>query len=251
MIQAAATGSWPDAPLEPTLSEAELHIWRARAPVSADRAAAFAATFTDDERERAERLLMPASHDAFIAARGALREILGRYLESPPAELRFRYGAQGKPALAPPYSESGLEFNLSHSAGYILLAVGRGHEVGIDIEAVREDIALEALARRYFAPREADRLLRLADPSARLSAFFACWTRKEAYLKLKGAGLTFPLHDFEVTFLPAEAPRVVSTRLAGDRGSDFSLLDLAATPACRAAVIHPAPARTLYTWSFH
>ena len=110
------------------------------------------------------------------------------------------------------HAESGIEFNVSHSGDVFLYAVSRGRTVGVDVEWKKEGLAVEAIARRYFAPGEARLLLEQAPSEQRLPNFYRCWTRKEAYLKAKGTGLTTELHAFEVTFLPGVPPRSCTQR---------------------------------------
>ena len=132
-----------------------------------------------------------------------LRTILGRYLGRDPAQLRFRYGPSGKPVL---YVESGshsIRFNVSHTRDIALYAVTIGREIGVDIERIRVDFGTEDIAARFFSGREVAALGALPPPY-RLEAFFTCWTRKEAYLKARGQGLSFPLDRFTVSLAPGE-----------------------------------------------
>src|SRR5207237_5593023 len=131
-----------------------------------------------------------------------LRWILGAYLGREPATLPFRYNDYRKPSLA---EGDDVQFNLAHSDGLALLAVARGREVGLDLERVRPEVAGEEIAERYYSPAEVA-AFRALPPSERERAFFACWTRKEAYLKALGRGLTVPLEGFEVTLAPGEPP---------------------------------------------
>jgi 4'-phosphopantetheinyl transferase len=139
-----------------------------------------------DERERAKRFHMEGDRDRFTAGRGWLRQLLAGYLDADPEELAFRQDASGKPHLTRP-DASWLRFNLSHSAGLAVFAVVRGREVGVDIEQLRLDFPVDAVARRIFSPRE-QQALDLLPLGQRVDAFFALWTRKEAYLKGIGVG---------------------------------------------------------------
>ena len=137
----------------------------------------------------------------FVAARGALRETLAKYAGCEPGRLEFQYGAAGKPALA----SGDLHFNLSHSRGLALYAVARGREVGVDIEKVRREAALQLIAARFFPPEEAE-ALRALPPAERVEAFFRLWTRKEAYIKARGEGLRILAESIDPrwTVLPLE-----------------------------------------------
>jgi 4'-phosphopantetheinyl transferase len=198
---------WPTPPAHPTLAPDEIHIWRASLDLPTETLRLLRATLSDDEQQRADRLLFTHVRDHFIAARGTLRALLARYLETPPARLQFTYGERGKPSLAGPPD---LRFNLSHSHGLALYAVARQHDLGIDLEQIKPDIDYAPIARRYFAPGEYAALCALP-AAAQLRAFFGCWVGKEAYLKAHGAGLWQPLDAFAVPLLsggplPAAAP---------------------------------------------
>jgi 4'-phosphopantetheinyl transferase len=150
------------------------------------------------EQDRASRFRDPLHQKRFSYAHISLRRILASFLHCPPAVIEFSTGPQGKPALAPGIP---LRFNLSHSAGMGLAAVSLAQEIGIDIEAHRPDLERESIARRFFSTPEASEIA--AIPAHRqTAAFFACWTRKEAYLKARGGGLSIPLDSFCVTVVP-------------------------------------------------
>jgi 4'-phosphopantetheinyl transferase len=163
------------------------------------------------ERARAERFVFEQHRRRFTAARGLLRETLAEELGLDPGGLRFEYAARGKPSLAAGQG-AGLRFNLSHSEDRLLIAIGRELELGVDIERVRDDIEHDAIARRFFS--EAERAALLAQPVAsRAAAFFVIWTRKEAYIKLLGGGLSIPLATFEVSL--GSSPRLLRGALEG------------------------------------
>lgn len=183
---------------------------------------------------RAERFRSPTDARRFVAGRGILRAILGRYLGRDPSTLSFRYDASGKPSLAPDGGETRCRFNVSHSNALALYAIAWEREVGVDVEYVRPG-SNEGIAERFFAPREVASLGQFpADRRDR--AFFACWTRKEAYLKARGQGLLLGLDRFEVSVDPDET--VVSLRSDAERAeaSRWSLRALAPAPGHAAAV---------------
>ena len=145
---------------------------------------------------RSERGLEARRRDLVLSG-VALRSILAAYLDSDPLAARFVVAPGGKPRLDPAWTASPLSFNLSHSRGRALVAVSLGREVGVDVERLRRDLPIERLAARFFAPREIA-ALRSTPETVRPAAFFACWTRKEAYMKARGDGISRPLDDFEV-----------------------------------------------------
>ncbi len=183
-----------------------MHIWRLRLDWPDEAVTRMAAVLAPDERERAGRFVFDRDRRRYTLARGQLRQILGVRLGIAAEAVRFAYGPYGKPRLAG--VEGGLEFNLAHSADLGLLGIGEGRPIGIDLEYQRGGIDLEGIARRFFAPGEVARwgALRAAE---RPAAFYRCWTRKEAYLKAHGAGLSVALDSFEVTFAAEDRPRLV------------------------------------------
>jgi 4'-phosphopantetheinyl transferase len=185
------------------LAGGAVHLWRAVLEQEPERLAALAATLAPEEQARAARFYFPRHRAHFIAARGLLRELLARYLAAPPAALRFTYGPYGKPALAAECATADLHFNVSHSGGQALYAVAHGRAVGVDIEEIKPDNWNLTIAQHFFSAREQAALQAL--PShLQTQAFFNCWTRKEAYLKATGAGLTLRLDAFDVSLAPGE-----------------------------------------------
>jgi 4'-phosphopantetheinyl transferase len=180
----------------------------------------FEAALAADEKARAQRFVFQPDRNSYIAARGVLRELLGRYLKKGPSEIEFDYGAQGKPALRSGWSQSGVQFNVSHSHGMALFAFAVARQVGVDVELVRPDFAGEKIAERFFSPQEV-RELRSLPAAVQDDGFFLCWTRKEAYIKARGEGLQIPLKSFHVSLTPGKP-----ARLQADDSSRWSLRSL-------------------------
>ena len=178
----------------PELPENQVQVWRTALPRTEQEAAPYLPLLSPDEQARAGRFILPRSRAAFVGARGTLRLLLGRYLGIDPAQLRFCYSPQGKPAL----EGHDLCFNLSHSGSLALHAFSRRLPLGIDVERLRPEVADAQIARRFFSPREVA-ALELVAPQRRTEAFFTCWTRKEAYLKARGEGLSLGLDAFAVS----------------------------------------------------
>ena len=153
---------------------------------------------SSDERERAARFHFERDRQQYCATRAVLRILLGAYLQTSPHELEFQYSDKGKPALALRQEGSGLAFNASHSGDFALLGFTRCSHIGVDIEKIRDDFDTASIARLFFSAREQDELSRLpADQQHH--AFFRCWTRKEAFIKALGEGLSHPLNQFDVS----------------------------------------------------
>jgi 4'-phosphopantetheinyl transferase len=205
-------------------------------------------TLDAEERHRAGRFRAPADQQRFIAARGTMRLLLGRYLNQAPREVRFRYGPNGKPALEGTANTADLRFNLSHSNSHGLLAITLGREIGVDLEWMRPLPDALAIAQRFFAPREYATLLGLAK-GCQQEAFFACWTRKEAYLKAHGGGLSFPLDRFEVSLTPGEPARLLRITDEPEGHLHWSLHDLPQISGYRAALaVQGAVSRICFAW---
>jgi 4'-phosphopantetheinyl transferase len=218
--------AFPPAPAAlPPLSGDTIHLWSARLDPPPWRVAELARLLDPDEQARAARFRFDVHRRRFTVGRGFMRSVVGAYLGVEPARLVWSYGPKGKPFLAEPPAGDPFHFNLSNSEELALLGVERVREIGVDVEYLRPLSDLEALARRFFSPGESETLLALP-PELRVRAFFNCWTRKEAYLKAVGDGLSAPLNRFDVTLAPGEAPRML--RLEGDaeRAACWSLYHL-------------------------
>jgi len=197
--------AWLSPPAELVLGADEVHVWRAGLVQPPAVIAALAQTLSDDERARAARFHFERDRSAYTVARGALRSLIGRYLGLSPDQLVFGYRDKGKPYLASPQGE--LRFNVSHSGGLALLAFVRSREIGVDIEQRRQLSDLVSLARTSFSPNEYAVFSRL--PTAdHVEAFFSCWSRKEAFIKATGEGVS-QLADFDVSLAPGEPAQLL------------------------------------------
>jgi 4'-phosphopantetheinyl transferase len=214
--------SWWDHPL---LRSDDVHVWRVALDQPASVAQSFLRILAPDERRRSENYYFPKDRDCFVIARGVLRTLLGRYLQSEPDQLRFCYGSHGKPALIGPSGSDQIRFSVSHSNQLALCAVTRNREVGVDVEYVREDLANTEIAERFFSSREAA-MLRALPIERRVEGFFNCWTRKEAYVKARGRGLSLPLNLFDVSVGPGAGAAILSTQENSKEALNWSLRDL-------------------------
>ena len=204
----------------------EVHIWCASLNVPQEASARLYATLTPDERTRSARFRFERDRQRFIVARGALRDLLARYLQTQPAQISFVYDAFGKPDLSPEFA-NGLRFNLSHSAGFALIAIATGSDVGVDLEYIRAESDHADVARRFFSAAEVD-YLRALPSHLYAEAFFSCWTKKEAYLKACGEGLAIPLNSFSVLLTtdpahPREVPVASNEIVSAKRWSLYTL----------------------------
>ncbi|MEP6919457.1 MAG: 4'-phosphopantetheinyl transferase superfamily protein, partial [Acidobacteriota bacterium] len=197
---------WGSAPLTGDLPDGAIHVWLARLDQFAADPAAFDAVLSLDEQERAERFVFDRDRRRFAAARILLRRLLAAYVRTAPADLRFSCDGYGKPSLTG--HDAAPAFNVSHSGDAAVFAFSRAGEVGVDDEAVRAMTDAAQIASRFFAPGEVERL-RALPLALQHEAFFECWTRKEAFVKAIGEGLSHPLDSFEVTLTPGDPARLV------------------------------------------
>lgn len=243
----------PDATWQPLpagtrlpLAPGEVHVWRMRldlAPTSeSPHPPPHWAVLSADEHARAARFFLREHGDHYATARGTLRHILGAYLAQPPASLRFSTGAHGKPALVTgTHSPNALEFNLSHSAGLALVAVAQHGAVGVDVEWHRDTVQHLAVARRFFSGREQQMLAALGDAAAVKHGFFAAWSRKEAYLKATGHGISRGLHHFDVSLEPGAPAALLADRLDASAVARWTMANIEAAPHYSAALVAARP----------
>jgi 4'-phosphopantetheinyl transferase len=219
----------------PALNENNIHVWNARLPGGVSQQQYLEGLLSGDESGRRARFQFEDDRRNFAFARGLLRSLLAAYCGGDPRELRFRYSEHGKPSLAGPAGEEDLQFNLSHSRGAVLVAICRGRAVGVDIEKVREDVNPQEIAARFFSLAEQRALMSLAKAEQR-QAFFRCWTRKEAFLKARGHGLSFPLERFDVSMGAEETEVSLTTRPDPAEAERWAILPVPAPEGYAAAV---------------
>lgn len=190
---------WEIPTSHPVFTHNEVNIWCGTTDVLLPQLSSFTKMLSPAEVARADRFRFAHHRTAFIVAHGLMRTILGRYLQCEPSHLQLASAMNGKPYLqSDNQTVDSLRFNLSHTEGLILLALAQNREVGIDVERIQDDMDFMTMAEQFFAVEEVQRLRQF--PSEDLpEAFFRCWTRKEAYLKARGDGLTFPTQQFAVS----------------------------------------------------
>ena len=225
-----------------------IHVWRADLRVSPPCFRRLESTLSPDECARAARFHFPEHRERFTAAHGVLRDVLSRYLDVPAAQLAFAINAYGKPALASP-DHAWLQFNLSHSGDLALVAVTRDRSIGIDVERIAPPDNLPRLMEQFFSESE-NAAFRALPEGKREAAFFAGWTRKEAYIKALGVGASLPLHQFDVTLHPDEPARLLADRANPGNVARWSLLDLDVGPDYAAALAVYTPPGPVTCWQW-
>lgn len=200
----------------PELDNAGIHVWKAS--VKDFTAKQFWPILSNPEKIRANRFVFPEHQDRFIIVHGILRNLLADYLHAKPEDLSFKTNKFGKPKI------NNINFNISHSRDLALFAISNNYDVGVDIEFINKDIDLD-IAERFFSAHEAQALLKLPI-TQQPKAFFNCWTRKEAFIKAIGTGLSFPLHKFDVDISYNKDSLLLNIRDAKYKPSDWKIFNL-------------------------
>lgn len=175
----------------PDLGEDTIHIWGVHVPEIRGQLDALCSILCAEEQKKAERFFRESDRHSSIAARGALRVLLSAYTEIPVRKIAFDYSGNGKPHVM----DSDIEFNVSHSGEWVVLAFGRNRNVGVDVEKIKREIDVQAIASRYFTLEEIALIEKAED---RHALFFQLWARKEAYVKARGSGLFRELNRVSV-----------------------------------------------------
>lgn len=227
-------GSWSQARSPTLFPSGRIDIWRVCLddPSTIDSQASL---LSPDEIIRANRFHFEKDRNHFSRCRAALRALLAGYVEISATEILFEYLGGGKPQLAAEQNPRALQFNVSHSAGVALIAFGSEHRLGVDIERIRGDVDTSSLAERFFSLRERAGLRALPE-HLRVPGFYACWTRKEAFMKATGDGLSFPLADFSATTHPDIDPMLEELRGNTEAPKHWFLADLRVADGFRATV---------------
>jgi 4'-phosphopantetheinyl transferase len=216
-------------------AEDEVQLWRVDLEAIRAEESGWQEILSSDERNRAARFHFPDDRQRFVASRALLRTILAGFLNIDAKELRFSYSKKDKPFVGPAHADSGITFNMSHSGGVALYAFARRREIGVDVEQIRSDFDIEPIARRFFSVLEQQQLAALPADS-RVDAFFRCWTRKEAYIKAVGDGLSLPLSQFDVSLDPSGTDALLATRPDSSEAGQWLLRGVPGGPGYSAAL---------------
>ncbi len=220
----------------------KIEVWPVRLVASETALARCVGWLAADEQARAAKFHFDQHRRAYVLGRAVLRGLLGRMLDMPPSQIQFCYGPKGKPALAD--SRAPLRFNVSNSGNLAVYAFTEGCEVGIDVEAIRPVPDMELIAARFFSPAESSELMSVPEPD-RPQAFFNCWTRKEAYIKAVGDGLSVPLDSFQVTLRPGAPAEMLCLEGSAEAAKAWTLEDFTPAPGCVGAVAYPDQRRPM------
>jgi 4'-phosphopantetheinyl transferase len=214
------------------LAPGVVHLWHRQLTAPLAEVNACYGLLSQEEKERAMRFRIDRPRTDFVLTRGTLRLLLAHYLNTSPQHVCFRYAAQGKPALV---GESELYFNASHTEGLALMAFAHRRAIGVDVENLERKIEVGRLAERFFSEREKQALKQLRGDELQ-AAFFRCWTRKEAYIKAKGDGLSLPLDQFDVSITADDRDALLATRPDPAEATRWTIRDVAVGAGYAAAV---------------
>ena len=235
-------------PEELALGKGEVHVWRGIVDIPSADLQVYWETLNTDEQGRALRFRFPQHRTRFISARGMLRKLLGYYLSLAPQDIELGIGLQGKPFVQCQGPQQ-LYFNVSHSQRLVLMAFSTSSEVGIDVEGHQKHLDHQAIAKRIMNEQETSWLHSLP-VSKQKSAFFNCWTRKEAFVKAHGKGLTFPLRNVTVSFLPGQPTSILKVENHELNILSWSIYSICARPLYAGALVVAGKPRTIKYWDY-
>jgi 4'-phosphopantetheinyl transferase len=215
-----------------SVADGEIRIWFCRLDRADAELAQMRATLSEDEATRAARFFQDRDRNHYIVARATLRKLLAIQLGCAAEEVCFEYNEWGKPALPAGFARRDIRFNLSHSHGVAVYAITGERDVGVDVESVRPEFATETIAENFFSRHEVI-ALRSLPLEQQPDGFFNCWTRKEAYVKARGEGLSIELASFDVSLKPGEPAAILR---AVDRAK-WSIASFRPEPGRVAAIV--------------
>jgi len=243
------TGLWHKTPAKLSLSDKYIDIWRTALDLPQRQVDEYLTLLSSEEISRAQRFKVKRKYREYIISRGLLRRVLGHALRTDPAGFEFEYTEHEKPFLGLIHRGKSVSFNVSHSHEQTLIAVTLDHALGIDIEYVRQDVQFKQLARRFFSAQEAGELETYTEAGIP-RAFFACWTRKEAFVKALGDGIAFGLNEFSVSVNPFDDTVALTTHWDPDEAGNWSLVSIRTDQEYIAALAVAGQGVKIRYWEF-
>lgn len=230
----------------------EIQVWRINLDCQPFEPARWQAGLAAEERMRAADFKFARDQRRFIIRRAVLRQLLGKCLATSPLAVRMESGSNGKPAIAGQRGPEGIRFSCSHSGDWALIAIARGIEMGVDLERHRDLPDAEDLTRAFFSEVEI-RALAALPATKKTAGFFNCWTRKEAFVKAIGLGLSFPLNQFAVSLAPDAPAAILSMPENIGESIEWSMISLNVAPEYSAALAFAKPRADikLLEWTSH
>ncbi len=229
------------------LALGEIHLWSRPFDPGAEASDDLLDQLSDDEIERADGFYNAEKRARFVVVRATLRATLSRYCQVDPGEIRFDYNAHGKPELAGRAAAAGLRFSVSHAHRLALIGVTSSSRVGVDLEWTRRKLAVEPLAGRFLSLAEYSEYQKLPEPSRR-DGFFAYWTRKEAFIKAIGRGLSYPVRQVSILNASHSPSGMGVQAEEGDPLPGWSVIGFEPQAAYLAALAVEGPIESLCFW---
>ncbi|MFQ5660531.1 MAG: 4'-phosphopantetheinyl transferase family protein [Gammaproteobacteria bacterium] len=219
------TQAWKNPPSDLELSRGFVDIWRTKLDLPKQEIAAYLSLLSPDEVKRASCFKVKRKYREYVITRGLLRRVLGDTLRADPKGFLFEYAEHEKPFLKEDWGGGAVSFNVSHSHNQAVIAVTLDRTIGIDIEKIRQNVDFNKLANRFFSVKEFKSLKRFQEQHLP-RAFFACWTRKEAFVKALGDGISFGLSEFSVSVDPDEENVTLSTHWDPGEARKWTLVNI-------------------------
>lgn len=242
-------GAWRETSNISAPSEDEIQVWRIPLAEQSGTDTRLKEFLCPEEHDRAERFHFIRDQRRFIIRRAALRQLLAVSLRTTPQAVQFELGPHGKPFFPGQIGADGIRFSCSHSGDWALIAVARGSDLGVDLEWNRPMTEAEDLVKNFFSPAEISELANLS-PTLKLAGFFNAWTRKEAFVKAIGLGLSYPLNHFSVSLAPDRPVALLEVTDEIDALKRWTLRSLEVAPNYSAALVFEGKQKFLksFTW---
>ena len=238
---------WNKSPVELRLDNACVDVWRSQIDLSAAKISEYRSMLCEEELKRTEKFTFPNKQEEYVVTRGLLRSALALVLKEDPASFSFKYSESSKPYLTTEVDRQAVAFNVSHSHGQALVAISLDRKLGVDIEKIRPEVEYEKLAERFFSKAEHKALMQCA-AEERVAAFFATWTRKEAFVKAVGKGIAFGLSEFDVNVDANAPPKMLHTRWDADDVNNWHMANIESVNSHMATVVADGRAFKLRLW---
>jgi len=220
-----------------TPAENEIHLWRISLGAELGDVNSLVEVLSPAEQQHAARFHFAPDRRRFVIRRAVLRQLLATCLGQHPSAITLEIGPHGKPAVSGQAGMNGLRFSSSHSGDMALIALACGRELGVDLEQHRLMTDAAEVAKQFFSPAEVIELTCLP-LSLKKAGFFNCWTRKEAFVKATGLGLTYPLNRFTVSLAPGKPAQLLKVEDDPDALTRWGLISLDVAPDCSAALVY-------------